>query len=354
MPAFLKSRVAASAFAVLLAAGPLLGAGLSWQWQALPPLPDPEGFSGGLTGVSGDALLFAGGSNFVGKRPWEGGTKSWYDTVYVLTAPDARWKVVGKLPRPNSYGACVSYGGEMICVGGGSAHEHYRDVFALTWDGRSLHQRTLAPLPRPCSFTSATLAGHTLYVAGGIDRPDAVGAMNTFWSLDLADPHATWSVLAPVPGPGRMEPVMGTSGGAVYVFSGIEVRPSGQPKPTWIYLHDAYAYTPGQGWRRIADMPRGTAGGPTPAPTTPDGKLLLVSGDDGTRRQLDGPNHPGFPRDGFVFDPATGQWSPVPEGPMSRSDVPTVAWKDRWIIPGGERKPGYRSNEVWSIRLMDQ
>ena len=41
----------------------------------LTPLPDPEGFSGGVAGVSGGALLFAGGSNFVGKRPWDGGTK---------------------------------------------------------------------------------------------------------------------------------------------------------------------------------------------------------------------------------------------------------------------------------------
>jgi hypothetical protein len=87
---------------------------------------------------------------------------------------------------------------------------------------------------------------------------------------------------------------------------------------------------------------------------TPGGKLLLVTGDDGTRRKLDGPNHPGFPRDGFLYDPGADRWTAVAEGPISRGDVPTVVWRDLWIIPGGERKPGYRSNEVWALKPADR
>jgi hypothetical protein len=50
----------------------------------------------------------AGGANFPEKLPWEGGTKVWHDTVFVLEKPDAAWKVAGKLPRPLGYGASLS------------------------------------------------------------------------------------------------------------------------------------------------------------------------------------------------------------------------------------------------------
>jgi N-acetylneuraminate epimerase len=343
--------LALAALANALPGTPASMPGLSWEWRTLAPLPDPEGFSGGVAGVSGGALLFGGGSNFIGKRPWEGGTKLWYDTVYALPSPHARWVLAGKLPRPSAYGVGATFKGELVCAGGGSGREHYTEVFALAWDGRTLQRRPLAPLPRPCSFASGAVVGHTLFVAGGLDRPDAVTAMRNLWALDLDHLSSAWRVLEPIPGVGRMEPEVGASGDSFYVFGGIEVQPSGAEKPNWTYLADAYVYAPGKGWRRIADLPRADAGGPSPTPVTPDGKLLLVTGDDGTRRKLDGPNHPGFPRDGFLYDPGADRWTAVEEGPISRGDVPTAVWHGLWIIPGGERKPGYRSNEVWGLRL---
>ncbi len=39
------------------------------QWRALPSLPDREGFAGMFAGVTGDALLLAGGANFPDQRP---------------------------------------------------------------------------------------------------------------------------------------------------------------------------------------------------------------------------------------------------------------------------------------------
>src|SRR3954453_19621561 len=68
------------------------------EWKHLPALPDAEGFAGSFAGVSNGALLVAGGTNFPGKKPWEGGAKAWYETVFVLENPNAQWKVAGKLP----------------------------------------------------------------------------------------------------------------------------------------------------------------------------------------------------------------------------------------------------------------
>jgi len=70
------------------------------EWKRLPSLPDNEGFAGPLAGVSNGALIVAGGANFPDKKPWDGGKKVWYDTVFVLEKPNGEWKIAGKLPRP--------------------------------------------------------------------------------------------------------------------------------------------------------------------------------------------------------------------------------------------------------------
>ena len=81
---------------VLLAAAPVFAEA---GWSRLPPLPDREGFAGPFAGVSDGALLVVGGANFPDKKPWEGGTKNWYDTIFVLDRPDGQWKTAGRLPR---------------------------------------------------------------------------------------------------------------------------------------------------------------------------------------------------------------------------------------------------------------
>ena len=62
------------------------------RWQQLPNIPDPEGFASPFAGVSGGALIVAGGANFPGKRPWDGGMKKWYDSAFVLDSPNGPWK----------------------------------------------------------------------------------------------------------------------------------------------------------------------------------------------------------------------------------------------------------------------
>ncbi len=51
-------------------------------WQKLPDIPDQDGLAGLFSGVvsDGDArhLLVAGGANFPGKKPWEGGAKKYH------------------------------------------------------------------------------------------------------------------------------------------------------------------------------------------------------------------------------------------------------------------------------------
>jgi hypothetical protein len=69
------------------------------RWERLAPLPDSEGFAYPFAGVHRGALLVAGGANFPGKRPWDGGEKVWYDTVFVLERPEGAWKIGRPPPR---------------------------------------------------------------------------------------------------------------------------------------------------------------------------------------------------------------------------------------------------------------
>ena len=319
------------------------------NWERLPSIPDYEGFAGMFAGVSGDSLLIAGGANFPGKRQFEGGVKTWYDAVYALPAPNGEWKAIGKLPRLNGYGVSVNALGGVIIAGGGDARIHFTDVFLLTWNGRDLATRPLPSLPRPCAFTSGALVGPVLYVACGIETPDATEALNNFWALDLTALDAGWRVLPPCPGPTRMLPVAAAVGDTFYLFSGVGLHAGSDGKRVRTFLKDAYSYTAKAGWRRLADLPAVAAAAPSPAPVTADGQPLVLSGDNGTLIHLDGPHHPGFQQTAFAYRPAENRWIKVGTTPFSRATVPTTYWRNQWIIPCGERIPGYRTPDVWSL-----
>ena len=321
------------------------------HWTKLPSLPDPEGFAAPFTGVVGNSLLVAGGANFRSGRPWNGGTKVWYDQVFLLDEPNGNWSEVGCLSRPTAYGLSFTVPEGIVCVGGGNAEEHFVEASLLTWDRQRLKQTRLPSLPRTCAFMSGAAVGSVLYVAGGIEKPEATEALAVFWALDFAAKDRVWRSLPPCPGPARMLAVAGVIKDTFYLFSGVSLRADGRGNPARTSLHDAYAYHALRGWRRMPDLPHPTVAAASPAPSTRDGRLLVISGDDGTRVHLNGPRHPGFPQEVLGFSPNDNEWTEAGTAPFSRATVPTTQWRSRWIIPNGERIPGYRTPEVWSLEL---
>jgi len=321
------------------------------HWQQLPPLPDREGFATPFAGTSHGALIVAGGANFPGKRPWEGGAKVWYDSIFILQDPAGNWKIGGHLPRPNAYGVSITTPDGLICVGGGNASEHFREVFRVAWDGANISITPLPALPAPCAFMCGAMVDKMLYVAGGIDTPGATTCLKNFWSLDLADHKSHWKELEACPGPPRMLSVAGAADGSFYLFSGTRLFPGPDGKPVREYLRDCWRYTPGKGWMRLADIPRATVAAASPAPLIDGTRLLVISGDDGLHVGFKPePQHPGFPRGVLAYDTRTNTWSEIEQGPISRGTVPTTKWKDWFVIPSGEVRPGYRSPEVWAFR----
>jgi N-acetylneuraminate epimerase len=321
----------------------LAGLCAAGEWTRLPPLPDKEGFAGSFAGVSNGALLVAGGANFPDKKPWEGGQKQWYDTVFVLEKPGGEWKVAGKLPRALGYGVSVTHGAGVVCVGGSDAERHFADAFRLEWRAGKLVTTKLPALPHPIANGCGALVGETLYVAGGQEKPDGP-ALKNIWRIDLSAKELQWKEVEECPGAGRILAVAASSGGSFWLASGAELVAKGD-KLERRYLKDAYRYDPGKGWSKLADLPRAAVAAPSPAPGDATG-FFVLGGDDGTQVGVAPEKHRGFAKSVLRFDAKTEKWLEAGELSAPRVTAPCVFWNG-WVVPSGEVRPGVRSPEVW-------
>ena len=336
---------------IIFSAASITSADNCLTWSQLPSLPDPEGFAGPFAGTDKDVLIVAGGANFPDKMPWQGGTKVWYDRVFVLESPDGVWKDAGKLPRPLGYGVSISTNDGLFCIGGSNAITHYADCFRLQWRDGKLNTTSLSSLPKPCANFCGALMGNTIYVAGGIESPTATSTLKTFWSLDLADSNAKWQECEPWPGCSRMLATAAVQDQTFFLCSGTDLKPGADGKPVREYLRDAYSYRPSCGWKKIAELPRAAVAAPTPAPTWEQSTFFIVSGDDGTLVDFSPhEKHPGFPKSILAYNTGTDSWRTVGEAPVGQVTTNIVHWRDRFVIPSGEIRPGKRSPVVWSLR----
>lgn len=348
------------------------------SWQELAPLPDPIGFAGMFAGVSGDALVAAGGANFPEAPPWEGGVKRWHDRIFVLARPDGVWREVDvRLPAMDggrdgrrAYGVALTWTNAslptadhraVVCIGGDDGPRHLQSCFLLLWNGRTIETRPLPALPRPCSQMCGAVLGDAVYIAGGIDAPEATTALRTFWRLDLSQPEdkRRWETLTSWPGLERMQAVAGAVGGAVYLAGGLRLQrgDDGKPQRVTPYLQDAYRFTPddspgGGAWERIADLPRPVAAPPAPALALDDSRLVVLGGVDGSLVGVPPEKHPGFKPDVFVYHARANIWRPLGRMPAgaARVTAPATVWRGAWVVVSGESGPGVRSPKVFAAK----
>jgi len=340
-------------------------------WDQLPIIPDSTGFAGSFAGVSNGSLIVAGGSNFpANTRPWSGGTKTWYDNIFVLENPKSNWKEIGKLPRPMGYGVSLTWKDGVIILGGADKDKHYAECYFIRYVNDSIVTEQLPDLPAPNANASGVIINDIIYVAGGLASPTAKETLNVFWSLDLSKPvmHRNWKVLITWPGPSRMLAVAGSMNDEFYLMSGVHLAVATDDTAAHReYLKDAYAYTPGNGWKKISDLPYSTAAAPGPSYASQELGLLVIGGDDGSRADSNTilkDKHPGFRTGILAYH--NNDWSPVsevltkkmpdPENNPNGSTwasvtTPLVIWNGDIIIPGGEVRPGVRTNRVLRATL---
>ncbi len=333
-------------FALVLVAFAAGTGALRAEWKRLPSLPDKEGFAAPFAGVSGGALLVAGGANFPDKKPWDGGKKVWHDGVFVLEKPDGEWKTAGKLPRPLAYGVSVTHRDGVVCAGGSDAERHYADCFRLDWKAGKLVTTKLPTLPKPVANACGALVGDTLYVAGGQEKPDAKDALSNVYALDLSATEPKWREEEAIPGAGRILAVAASFEGKFWIAGGAELVANKDGKVERRYLKDAYFHEPTKGWGRCLPLPHAVVGAPSPAPSDDRG-FYVLGGDDGSQLAAAPDRHRGFGKTVLRFDRKTRDWVEAGELAAPRVTVPVVVWGGAWVVPSGEVRPGVRSPEVW-------
>ncbi len=326
------------------------------DWSYLRPLPDEHGLAGSFTGVSGGALIVAGGANFPDGYPWDGGTKIWHDRIFVLESPEGTWETLSqRLPKPAAYGVSISLPlrDSIIFIGGsGPEGGFHSDVSEVKWDGNRLMSMPLPSLPMALATACGAALGDTLYLAGGTS--DDQTAVKSFLRLDLSAKVPRWESLPwPIGAPGRILAVAGVLDGKFHLFSGADLGADTWDKRT--YLRDAWSFDPATGkWSRLADLPHETVAAPSPAIPVGPNHLLVLGGSNRafveTQRSLrpatdgNGLDHPGFPRDLLAYHSITNTWETVGEVPAPAPvTATTVLWKGKWITPSGEIKPGIRT-----------
>lgn len=343
-----------------LAQGPL-------TWNQLPPLPDPVGFAGAYAGVAGGALLVAGGANFPDNvGPWGSTKKTWYDDVFALEKPDGVWKKVGKLPRPMGYGVSLTVPGGVLCLGGADGERHYADAFLLRYEAGKISTKPMPPLPLPLANACGVVLGNAVYVAGGTESPTDTTTERIFLKLNFSGKKPAWQRLPAWPGPGRMLAVAGARDGKCFLFSGTDLtRDPTTGAVTRRYLRDAYAFDPRtNAWSRLADLPHPTVAAPSPAFAPASGALLVFGGDDGANADKSSvlrEAHPGFRTELLAYHPQTNSWTTAgnvltekrPDAAQHPAasvwapvTTPLVVWSGAVVLPGGEVRPGVRTNRV--------
>ena len=321
----------------------------SLEFTQLPALPDREGFAGAFAGVAGGSLIVAGGANFPDKKPWEGGKKVWYDTVFALEQLDARWKVVGKLPRPLGYGVSVTTSNGIVCIGGSDAEAHHAGVFLLTFNDGKLRTTDLPSLPIQIANGAGERVGDTIFVFGGSEVPGEKTALNRLFALDVNAAGPQWREMESCPGQPRILPVAAALDGAFFVAGGAALA-SMNGTMARVYLRDAWSYRPGAGWKQLSDLPKPAVAAPSPAPAAAS-KFYIIGGDDGSLAGFQPEEkHPGFPKSVVSYDTRSNAWTIAGEVPASRAVLPTALWCGRWVMPNGEARPGVRSPEVWTFQ----
>ena len=341
-----------SLFLITLSLMVLTPADPEFVWTQLPSLPNTTGVASAFAGISGNHLLIAGGANFPDALPWAGGTKVWHDTVYGLNLDDNQWSIVGKLPRPIAYGCSIQQNDSVICVGGSDATEHYRDVLRMTLKQSTMTFETLPSLPIPIANACGTMIGNTIFLAGGIEKPDSTEALHIFLSLDLSRENSQWKTHAPWPGRPRMLAVAAATDSAFYIFSGTDLKRGLDGKPQRTYLQDAFRYDiQDDAWNQLPDLPNAAVAAPSPAMVKSQ-LIIIPSGDNGKQLNVSPERHTGFSRNVQIFDVEAKTWSTTAGIDTPRVTVPLVQHGDVWFLCSGEEKPGIRSPEVWRLKLQ--
>lgn len=365
-------------------------------WLEIAELPPPpgedvqHGLASPFAGLSGDAVIVAGGSNFPDIPVKDGGKKKYYNDAFVLVKNNGEpeWIAGFKIPNPVAYGASVTIPEGLLCIGGNNNEKVFSSVYLLKYNPQSsnLEVEEWPDLPFPLTQAGASLIDNTVYIAGGMKDGKL---KNSFLSLDLSKkgtPDFKWKVLKGFPGPARLQPVVVTQNAAeeqhLYVFGGSSY-PDNSKEP--FVTTNGLEYNPRSGeWTTLPDVaPKGFkpfslhGAGAVPLgmnniliiggvnhdiffdawKKSRERKLAAKRGDMATVNRLNKwqkeyfshePHWFRFNKEVLVYNTITKSWTVGDEYPFpAPAGAGMVPYENGWLVINGETMPGVRSPKVY-------
>lgn len=317
------------------------------------------GLAGVLSGYINDELVIIGGSNFPELKPWEGGIKKYWKDIYVRKYDKKNnqysWKVYkDAFPKEIGYGLSFEYMNGIVCVGGCNSEEVSSDVYFLTKHNDKFKFENYPKLPTPMSNMSGALIDSKIYVAGGINRVSNSYTTNCFYVLDLKNLKNGWKSLEPWPGLSRAFSVsMGQNNGSdmcFYLFSGRSFEPNGP----WTILEDGYEYNIRLAkWKKLD-----SDNGPKFPVMAGSGfsigaNHIMFLGGANINYEGEQKDHPGFKNTILQYHIITNTVEEVFVNDFG-FPVTTNVLKDNkgnYVLTGGERRPGVRTDEIVQISI---
>ncbi len=335
------------------------------------------GLSAPFTGICGNQIIVAGGSDFPGEMPWDGGHKKYYSDIYIISRDGDQLsskQAESRMPHPLAYGCSASDGKRLYCFGGHGESYRSSAVLALSCTGADVNVDSIAALP--VGFTPSAAAYHSgkIYVHG----TDSSRNMLYIFSPD----SRTWKEAAGCP-EFRLEE--GSS--FVYQHNGREealylIGGRGQDNGTCSISSSIWEYLPTHGtWtRKCRITDDGSALMYASAIPYGSAHVIIIGGDNGKeflrRAELEKAvsgshdpavrdslqsllriaftGHKGFSNKVYAFHTITGTVTEIGESDIHLPVcTDAVMLGNEIIIPAGEIRPGVRSSEILSIRIKD-
>lgn len=335
------------------------------------PVADMHGVAGAFVGKVGNAVIVAGGSDFVGARPWEGGEKSYFDRIWAVTDSEGRLscrELDGvRLPLPLANGCVAVDGSAMYCIGGMNADGRSSEVFRISGSPAALKVESFCSLPDGFVPNAAEYSKGYIYIAGSMNGANCL--------VRLGTGSRRFEELASCPGPLVTEGscfVYQHNGreDAIYLIGG---RSSGEDgvfieSNVWEYLptHNT--------WNRktaFSDGGRPISLMYSSAVRYGSAHILVFGGDDGVeflrRDSLSRANasseelaaafagHKGFSDKIFAYHAITDTWITLDSlGFALPAVTAAVNLGGRIVIPSGEARPGVRSADIIEVTVSDK
>lgn len=325
--------------------------------EALPDLPDPLGRAGMMAAVLKDGdgqeiILAAGGSNFPGKMPWDGGVKAFYADVFLLKKTDGKWawRKVGMLPTPTAYAgfAATPARDGLVIAGGCNADGHLAEVLVVRPDGKCA---PFGPkLNEPRAYAGCFTLGTRLALTGGTLSATATSTLGNMTVLDLAHPEGGWKSSDVKEEFARILPLVGADDHGTAIWLGGCALSDDRGKPFRDYRDTlTYSAQNNQGTRFHAlSAPLAASAGPGIAAGA---HLFFVGGDDGKHYGKPPASHPGQTTQVLMVDTETFETQVVDHWPHPIATAPLLRLGDDLVTISGETRPGVRTPACtrWTI-----